>query len=191
MANITDESQKSGLTEKAGSMVEKTGEKAQETVGELREQGRSRMQEQLDQRTTQAGEQVRSFSEALRTSGEQLRTQGKSGPAGLADQAAQRLESLGGYLEQADGERLLHDVEDFARRRPWFLAGIGMVAGLAASRFLKASSEGRYRPSGAGHRNGGARRSPGSSDAGAYAVGTGLAHEADEPISRETAGPAR
>ena len=39
---------------------------------------------------------------------------------------------------------MLRDVEDFARRRPWIVAGIGLAAGLAASRFLKASSERRY-----------------------------------------------
>jgi hypothetical protein len=40
----------------------------------------------------------------------------------------------------------LRDVEEFARRRPWLVAGIGVVAGLAGSRFLKASSERRYGP---------------------------------------------
>ena len=46
---------------------------------------------------------------------------------------------------------MLHDAEDFARRRPWAVAGIGLIAGLAASRFLKASSERRYDSRGSGH----------------------------------------
>ena len=54
------------------------------------------------------------------------------------------MERLGGYLEQTNGDHLLRDAEDFARRRPWMVAGMGLVAGLAASRFLKASSERRY-----------------------------------------------
>jgi hypothetical protein len=54
------------------------------------------------------------------------------------------VEDFGSYLQRASGDRLLHDAEEFARRRPWAVAGIGVVAGLAASRFLKASSERRY-----------------------------------------------
>jgi hypothetical protein len=60
------------------------------------------------------------------------------------------VERFGGYLERASGEELLRDAEDFARRRPWMVAGIGLVAGLAASRFLKASSERRYGPASTG-----------------------------------------
>jgi len=35
-------------------------------------------------------------------------------------------------------------VEDFGRRQPLAVVAIGLVAGFAASRFLKASSSSRY-----------------------------------------------
>ena len=54
--------------------------------------------------------------------------------------AGDQLERLGGYLERTSGVELVRDMEDFARRRPWIFAGAGLVAGLASSRFLKASS---------------------------------------------------
>jgi hypothetical protein len=54
------------------------------------------------------------------------------------------VEQVGRYLERVDGNELLTDAERFARQRPWLLAGIGLVAGLAASRMMKASSERRY-----------------------------------------------
>jgi hypothetical protein len=38
----------------------------------------------------------------------------------------------------------MRDVEGFARRRPWMLAGLGLLGGVAAARFVKASSEKRY-----------------------------------------------
>jgi len=44
-------------------------------------------------------------------------------------------------------ERLLADVERFARRKPWMAGAIGTSIGFMASRFLKASSEGRYQSS--------------------------------------------
>jgi hypothetical protein len=78
---------------------------------------------------------------------EELRKQGKDKPAQYVEQAADRAERLGGYLEESDGDRILRDVEDFARRNPWAVAAGGLVLGFVASRMLKASSGERYRSS--------------------------------------------
>jgi hypothetical protein len=107
-------------------------------------QARSRLRGQVDQRSTQAGDQVQSAAQDVRKVAEQLRGQGKETPARMAEQIADRAESFGGYLRDADGERLLGDVEAFARRQPWLVAAGGLALGFAASRFLKASSSRRY-----------------------------------------------
>jgi ElaB/YqjD/DUF883 family membrane-anchored ribosome-binding protein len=133
-----------GLTAQASEKVQEATSVAQEKASELREQGSSRLREQLDQRSTQVGSQVRSVGEALRRSGNDLTAEGNSGAAQFTDQAADRLERLGGYLEQKSGDDFLRDVEEFARRRPWMLAGLGLFAGVAAARFMKASSDERY-----------------------------------------------
>jgi hypothetical protein len=99
--------------------------------------------EQVDQRSTQAGDQVHSTAQDVRNVAEQLRNQGKDIPARVAEQVADRAESLGTYLRDADGERLLRDVEDVARRQPLMVAASGLALGFAASRFLKASSSRR------------------------------------------------
>ena len=115
-------------------------DKAQGALG----QARSRLRDQIDQRSTQAGEQVQSTAQDVRSMAEQLRGQGKDAPARVAEQVADRAESFGSYLRDADGERLLRDVEDIARRQPWLVAAGGLALGFAASRFLKASSSRRY-----------------------------------------------
>jgi len=115
-------------------------DKAQGALG----QARSRLRDQIDQRSTQAGEQVQSTVQDVRSMAEQLRSQGKDTPARVAEQVADRAESFGSYLRDADGERLLRDVEDVARRQPWLVAAGGLALGFAASRFLKASSSRRY-----------------------------------------------
>jgi hypothetical protein len=115
-------------------------DKAQGAVG----QARSRFRDQIDQRSTQAGEQVQSTVQDVRSMAEQLRGQGRDTPARVAEQVADRAESFGSYLRDADGERLLRDVEDVARRQPWLVAAGGLALGFAASRFLKASSSRRY-----------------------------------------------
>jgi hypothetical protein len=107
-------------------------------------QARGRLRDQVDQRSTQAGDQVQSAAQDVRKVAEQLRGQGKETPARVAEQVADRAESVSSYLRDADGERLLGDVEAVARRQPWLVAAGGLVLGFAASRFLKASSSRRY-----------------------------------------------
>ena len=106
-----------------------------------------RLKEQVDQRSTQAGQQVNTVADDVRTVAGELRNQGKDKPAQYADQAAERVQSVGHWLERSDGDQILRDVEGFARRNPWAVAAGGLVLGLAASRFLKASSGERYRAS--------------------------------------------
>lgn len=171
--------QEPGLTEKASSSVQDAASTAQEKVGELKERGQLRLADQLDERSTRAGSQARTMAHAIRQSSEQLRNDGNQMPAQLAEQAADRIDRLGTYLEDKGGSDMLRDVEDFARRRPWFVAGIGLVAGLAASRFMKASSERRYQPSGSVHDGRVSRRGVEHSSAHGYS------DPATAPISRE------
>jgi len=141
MTNATDQA---GEGEGLAREVHDAAAIAQEKASELREQGSARLRDQFDQRSTQAGTQVRSLAEALRRSGNDLRNEGNTNAAQLTGRAADRIERVGTYLEQKSGGELMHDVETFARRRPWTLAGFGMLAGAAAARFMKASSEQRY-----------------------------------------------
>ncbi len=122
---------------------EQVQEKAKEGVG----QARDKVREQVDQRSTQAGEQVRSAAGDVRTVADELRKQGKDAPARYAEQAADRAEKLGGYLHDANGDQILRDVEDYARRNPWAVVAGGVALGFMASRLLKASSGERYRQS--------------------------------------------
>jgi gas vesicle protein len=144
--------------QKAGEVTGQAQEKAQEAAG----QAKSRARDEIDRRSTEAGEQVSSTAGDLRSVSEQLREQGKDTPAKLADQAADRVEQVGGYLKDADSDRILSDVEDLARRQPWLVVAGGVALGFAAARFLKASSSQRYQ-----------QRSVGSSPSPATALGNG------------------
>ena len=141
---MDERGQQEGLASQATAKVEDAASTAQEKASELREQGSARLRDQFDQRSTQAGSQVRSLAKALRRSGNELGKEGNSSASQLTTRAADRIERVGSYLEQRSGDELMRDIETVARRRPWMLAGIGMVAGVAAARFTKASSEQRY-----------------------------------------------
>jgi hypothetical protein len=143
--------------DKASEVAGQAQEKAQEAAG----QAKSRAREQIDQRSTQAGEQVATTAEDLKSVSQTLREQGKEQPAKMADQAAERVERVGNYLQQSDADQILSDVEDFARRQPWAVVAGGLVLGMAAARFMKASSSQRYqqRQSGLGSSGGSNGRS--------------------------------
>jgi hypothetical protein len=130
--------------EKAQEVAGQAQEKAQQAAGQAKQQISTQARTQVDQRSTQAGEQVSQQASDIRTVAEQLREQGKDGPAKVAEQAADRIERVGSYLKQSDADRILGDVEDFARQRPMAVMLGGLALGLAASRFLKASQRDRY-----------------------------------------------
>ena len=140
MTNLTDESSQS-TTEQ---VKERVQDAAQQAKGQTREQ----LREQIDTRSTQAGEQVRSTAHAVRRASAQLREEGHETPAKVVDQVVDRAERLGTYLTEADGGRILRDVESFARRQPWLVVAGSAVAGFFASRFMKASSSRRYHEDG-------------------------------------------
>ncbi len=115
-------------------------DKARGAVG----QARGRISDQVDQRSTEAGERIAGTASDVRSIADELRSQGKDAPANLAEQVASQADRVGDYLKGASGDRILRDVEDFARRQPMLVAAAGLALGFAASRFLKASSGRRY-----------------------------------------------
>jgi hypothetical protein len=136
-----------GAAETAQDKAKEAAAQAQDKAREAADHARGRVRDQLDQRSTQLGDQVGSGVSDARSVAEELRNQGKQTPARYVEQAADRAERLGGYLRETDGDRLLNDAEDFARRNTWAVALGGLALGFAASRLLKASSSDRYRSS--------------------------------------------
>jgi hypothetical protein len=119
-------------------------EQVKDKAREGAEQARTRARDEVDRRSTQAGEQVSATAGAIRQASSHLREQGQDGPARFVDQAAGHVERAGSWLQESDGDRILHDVEDFARRQPLVVVAGGIAAGFALSRLLKASSRDRY-----------------------------------------------
>ena len=105
---------------------------------------------QVDERSTTIGQQIETVAHDLRSVGDQLRTTGVAGgAAAYVDRGADLVDQLGHYLQDADSDRLIADLESFARRAPWAVAAGALMLGFAASRFLKTSSARRYHGSGA------------------------------------------
>jgi ElaB/YqjD/DUF883 family membrane-anchored ribosome-binding protein len=174
----SQDEQAEGAQEKAQEAVGQAQETVQEKAQEAKQQAGSKVREQVDQRSNQAGEQVTTTATDLKSVGEELRKQGKETPAKLADQAAERTEQVGKYLTESDADKILSDVEDFARRQPWAVVAGGLALGFVASRFLKASSSQRY-----SERQ--SRELPSGNGPGGSANGSG-SHEAVAPPAPES-----
>lgn len=155
--------------------MDETATDVRERAQEATSKATDKVRAQVDQRSTDIAEKVASAATDIRSVGDHLREQGKDPPAELADRAAQQVERAGTWLRKSDSDRILHDVEDFGRRKPWAFAVGGLAMGMVAARFLKASSTKRYQrrqftspsngiPSGSGH-------APGSDDPAMYERG--------------------
>ena len=121
-------------------------EKARDLAGQAKghaqaaaEQAKDKAAAQVDERSTQVGQQIGTQAESLDGVAEELRRQGKDGPAKIAEQAGERVRSVGSYLEEADGESLVQAVADAARENPAAAAAVGAAAGFAAGRIIKAA----------------------------------------------------
>jgi hypothetical protein len=131
-------------TTRAQETVQDAAGQAQDKAQQAAGQARNRVRDEVDTRSTQAGEQAETVAGDVRSVGEHLRAEGKDKPAELADKAAARVAELGDYLKRSDGDAILRDAERFGRDKPWAVMAGGVVLGIAASRFLKASSSRRY-----------------------------------------------
>jgi sporulation protein YlmC with PRC-barrel domain len=163
-------------------------DQAQQVSVKAREMGgtvQAQVRQQVDARSTQVGEQVDSVSQAMRGMGDQLRNQGNDLPAQLAHQAAGKAEELGRYLREADADRILGDVEDFGRRQPWVMVAAGVALGIAAARFLKASSRQRYESVGYGGQEVSRPGSMSIPKSGEVAYGTAAHQEPVTPLAGE------
>lgn len=100
---------------------------------------------EIDRRTTHLGNVVGEHVSNLHAMGESLRGQGQDGTARLVDMAADRLNQVSLYLQQSDGDRIVHDIETIAHNRPVITAAAGFLFGVTAARLLKAGAMQRYR----------------------------------------------
>jgi hypothetical protein len=128
------------VIDQAKDQVQEVAQRAQVVAGDAQ----VKVRDQIDQRSTQVGDQVASSAVALRAGADELVKQGNQSAADAAHRAAAQAERLGTYLQDADANRILADVEDVARKNPWAVVVGGVLVGAAAARFLKASSSRRY-----------------------------------------------
>jgi ElaB/YqjD/DUF883 family membrane-anchored ribosome-binding protein len=128
----------------SATITEQAHEKVQETAQQASQKGAEYLRQQTEARAGQVSSELQSVADALRRSGHALHADGKEASGAAVDNVTQTIERLSRYLGQTGGDQMLRDLESFGRKKPWGLIGVGLGLGVAASRFLKASSSNRY-----------------------------------------------
>ena len=110
---------------------------AQEVLNQTKESARAIAGEQ--QRAAAGG--LAEFASALRKAARETGDGGQRSQVGrFAESAADGLERLSGSLREKDLNRLVGDLESFARSQPVAFFGAAVAAGFLAVRFLKATA---------------------------------------------------
>lgn len=109
-------------------------------VDEIKRRAKDVVNEQIDRRTTKFGNVIGGHAGTMRDMSTSLRDQGQDATAWLVEMAADRLTFVSTYLTEADGERIIHDIETVARKQPMITAAAGFIFGITAARLLKAGA---------------------------------------------------
>lgn len=127
-----------GKADAAGSFSQRTEKAAEQAAGSAIEQVRS-VTSGLTQQRGQVAERIRRVSDLMRDSGERVRKDDEMA-AEYFHMASERIDRVASYVGSADLASFAADTQEFVRRRPAVFFGGAFLLGLAAGRFLKASS---------------------------------------------------
>jgi hypothetical protein len=132
--------------QRAGETVDQLKAQAGDAAVQLRNQAGTTVErlkaqagDQVDAQMTQAGVNLATVAEAVNTLSDQLRQGNQALLAGYADRVAGEVDQMATYLRQSDPSKVLHDIEDFARREPGLFLARAFAIGLLGTRFLKSS----------------------------------------------------
>ena len=128
------------IKEAAGTQARQLATEIKESTGEALKSAKSAGNEFVIQQKDKLASRIEEYTDAVKAACESLRQDEKNPLAAPADKASHQLERLAQYVRQKQPMDFVNDLSDLARRRPEIFFGTMFVAGLAAVRFLKAST---------------------------------------------------
>jgi len=113
--------------------------KATQSAQGLVERAQAQASTRINEAKTGAAQTLSTLANTLHQSGSQLREQ-QNMAGDYLEKAADGIERVASYLQNADAGEVADNIETFARRRPELFIGSAFALGLIAARFLKSSS---------------------------------------------------
>ncbi|PQO32014.1 hypothetical protein DTL21_17360 [Bremerella cremea] len=139
-ANPQNERPSSATAQEAKEAAQEVRAEVKEQAREARDRTLERGRQFAEERKGVAAEELGVFGSAIRSAADSLESDGEEAVAGYANMCAEQLENTSRYLRERKLGDLYHDANSFARKHPEIFLGGMFLAGLAAARFLKASS---------------------------------------------------
>lgn len=113
---------------------------AQQVIGGMAGQVGDQVATRIEGQKNVLSDGLMSVAVALRKASDQLRAEKQPTAPEAIEAVAARVERLADYLGERTLGDIVNDSEEFARRNPLVVVGGAFVAGLLATRFLKASA---------------------------------------------------
>jgi hypothetical protein len=138
-ADVSQRSAPSDPSEDPQHPLAEAAQETAQTAGQLARRASETGLQQVDQRREQAAGAIEGLAHSIRRVSVDI---GEQQPviANVVDTAAEQAERFAGYLRRTDARQMLDNVQGYARRQPLLFVGGAFLAGLAASRLLKAAS---------------------------------------------------
>jgi hypothetical protein len=126
-----------------------TGREARELGREARQEGKEllgELQHYAEDFARDGKERITNrlhhISEALHRAADKLKEEDEPSTGRFADEAADRIDRIGGYLQGHNASDLVDEIDRFARRQPMVFIGSALLAGVLLGRFLRSSKRG-------------------------------------------------
>jgi hypothetical protein len=136
-AGMDSSSSQQGGQSKASQMAGEAKQQAKSMASQAAEQGKSAINQQKDN----VVQKVDTVSDAIRSAADELQEGGQPQAGHYVSMVADQLESFSRQLRNKDANSLLRDAESLARRSPVLFFAGALLAGFAASRFMRSSAQ--------------------------------------------------
>ena len=128
------------VTEQVKQGTQQAVQQTQHAAGKVTENAKEGAVSYADSQKQTAAQTLRSVAEALHETGGTLDSKNQAPLGKYASTAGDKVEGFAGYLEHTTVQDLIRDAEDFARQHSTAFLGGAAALGIAAARFIKASS---------------------------------------------------
>lgn len=172
------------VTEQVKQGTQQAVQQTQQAAGQVTDSAKKGAVSYADSQKQTATHGLHSVADALHETGKTLQSKDQGPMAKYANKAADQVEGFAGYLEQTPVQELIRDAEDYARRHSTLFLGGAVAIGLAAARFIKASSPGAGGSSTYGSGSyGSGNRGNSSYGSGQSQLGSGSSYASSAPYS--------
>jgi ElaB/YqjD/DUF883 family membrane-anchored ribosome-binding protein len=138
-AGATSDTGSTGQQNQQKGDVSELVDQAKRTATETASGAGNMVRQRIDDQYHRLGQRLDDMVKNMNQAADSLDKGGSPGAGNLIHGATRQMERVTGYVERTSAEDIISDASQYAKQHPWTVIAGGVVAGLIASRFLKAA----------------------------------------------------